>query len=718
MKRLLHSISKLLCCCGGPNDVKQKVRTRKDLRAEFELLQQQLAKSKEGYDGIKEEESPLDLNYQPFTSKDYFRDQAARYIQPIIRGFLGRRRAFRAWLEAVEEADRYWLYQQWLRDEEERIRRLREELRQQYIVGYVGDLVDTSVQLVVQAHEACLTIQRTWRGHRCRLRLPRKPLPKPKRLVRIVQKGRFDPNTLRRVWARDVYEPDSKPYIHNTDFGYEKYDIWEHAAAPPEGREHGLITRKVLMHTEEEREQFVLSHDKHAWVGVPVGTMDKEERKKKIPEDIALRNSISPLRERDRKSMVQSNKQAQTESTPKKLPDDKSLPPSAIGRYLHRLGYDVSQEIQLDSLPFLSQRNRNKTLSEHTLKYLGREVVRPPLFTLKYDPLTGQLLIYKRGEDGVGWRRVRDNQRVSLGGALEKEPPLPLQTLPPSLAPLLPPPSVYEQRSGYIEVQNKFMAEGGGYVKGEREKFIDKFISPSAPAGSWVTGGFADGVGGGWLEAGSSFVTDPALQSQAGSDVGYPALNASAPSMLAPPVIQFSRTGSPIRGGRKVLALKTALEEQERGRSAPPPNSSQILKNKNAHESTLGMRLRGPLMGPMGESAEGSMTSSYFDPELLFTLLEKEGKEMKDQEVWERFRTLALERDKLTRRSTIRPTISLGGDDTGAEEWEEGEVWSRALFRPPKEIVSRLNIRPRRKENYKLKYEWIPQPLVHNAVNN
>ncbi|RYH21316.1 hypothetical protein EON65_20970, partial [archaeon] len=422
-----------------------------------------------------------------------------------------------------------------------------------------------SAQLVTQASEACLTIQRTWRGHRCRMRLPRKSLPKPKRLVKIVQKGRFDPNTLRRVWARDVYEPDSKPYIHNTDFGYAHYDIWEHAASPPEGRDHGLITRKVLMHADNEREQFVLAHDKHAWVGVPVGTMDKEERKKKVPEDIALRNSISPLKPSGRKSMSQNKSTPNQSIKPTPTPvSSKSFPPSAIGRYLHRMGYDVSQEIQLDSLPFLSQRNRNKSLSAHTIRYLGREVVRPPLLTLKYDPLTGQLLIFKRGDDGVGWRRLRDNQPVSSGGVLEKEPPLPLQTLPPSLAPLLPPPSVYEQRSGYIEVQNKFMAEGGGYVKGEREKFISKFITPAARAGS--VGGLGDRIEGGWLDGGSSFVTDPALQSQTGSDgglLGYSMMDASAPNVFAPPIIQFSRTGSPIRGGRKILTLKTALEEQE-----------------------------------------------------------------------------------------------------------------------------------------------------------
>ncbi|RYH21315.1 hypothetical protein EON65_20965 [archaeon] len=126
---MISSIMKAFCCCGSSTDVK-KARTRKDLRAELEQLRN-LTNKKEGYGDIKEDDNPLDLNYQSSISKDYFHDQAARRIQPIIRGFLGRRQAFRAWLEAIEDADKYWLYQQWLRDEEERIRRLREQYRQE-----------------------------------------------------------------------------------------------------------------------------------------------------------------------------------------------------------------------------------------------------------------------------------------------------------------------------------------------------------------------------------------------------------------------------------------------------------------------------------------------------------------------------------------------------------------------------------------------------------
>jgi hypothetical protein len=50
---------------------------------------------------------------------------------------------------------------------------------------------------------------------------------------------------LRRVWARSHYEPSTSTYLHNTDFGYLEYDMWEHMNQPPEGETVGLKIRKV-----------------------------------------------------------------------------------------------------------------------------------------------------------------------------------------------------------------------------------------------------------------------------------------------------------------------------------------------------------------------------------------------------------------------------------------------------------------------------------------
>lgn len=63
-------------------------------------------------------------------------------------------------------------------------------------------------------------------------------------------------------------------------------------------------------------------------------------------------------------------------------------------------------------------------------------------------------------------------------------------------------------------------------------------------------------------------------------------------------------------------------------------------------------------------------------------------------------------------------TTSGGGGDDDYDSDEE--MWrSRSVYRAGKEAIKQAKVWPKKpKINYKLRYTWIPQPLVHNAVNN
>jgi hypothetical protein len=50
-------------------------------------------------------------------------------LQAVVRGLIGRAKAYRRWLELLDEANAYWGYLQYLKDEEERIRKIREQAR-------------------------------------------------------------------------------------------------------------------------------------------------------------------------------------------------------------------------------------------------------------------------------------------------------------------------------------------------------------------------------------------------------------------------------------------------------------------------------------------------------------------------------------------------------------------------------------------------------------
>lgn len=97
------------------------------------------------------------------------------------------------------------------------------------------------------------------------------------------------PETLRRVWARSLFEPSlDTSYLHSTDIGYKHFDLWTHTHHPPRGEAHGLRTRKITLPVSDADQEktrlgitvFAATDDKHAWMGVPVGLedVDRQER--------------------------------------------------------------------------------------------------------------------------------------------------------------------------------------------------------------------------------------------------------------------------------------------------------------------------------------------------------------------------------------------------------------------------------------------------------
>lgn len=131
LKQTMKWIARL-CCCSclyGSAKIKEKKKkkTRGDLRRE--LLEQQRPLMDQS---LLDDMPP---QYEEGESADFLeaerRDKAARPIQAIVRGFLARQRFLALWMEAIEEADKYWLYQYWLQAEEERLRRLRARARKE-----------------------------------------------------------------------------------------------------------------------------------------------------------------------------------------------------------------------------------------------------------------------------------------------------------------------------------------------------------------------------------------------------------------------------------------------------------------------------------------------------------------------------------------------------------------------------------------------------------
>lgn len=263
-----------------------------------------------------------------------------------------------------------------------------------------------------------------------------------KRIRKKILPGRFPPATLRRVWARELFEPIDG-FLHNTDKGYLKYDLWEHVDIPPEGLEHGLRTRKVKAFTRTANDSLILARDGHAWVGLPTKwetVQEKKERliKEKAQHADAVRWAMSPYQPQSEPVKAE---QAKAEPVPV-IGTEGVLGEAAVSRSLERFGYSEA--------PAAASR---AGASAARAKGTGTAAA-PKIGDKMYDPSTGNLLTYRRALDGLHWR-TSDMKRVHLKGPLDDIPLLPLDPPHVSLGYELSYPSIRQLKSGFIEVRGE-----------------------------------------------------------------------------------------------------------------------------------------------------------------------------------------------------------------------------------------------------------------------
>lgn len=242
---------------------------------------------------------------------------------------------------------------------------------------------------------------------------------------------------------------------------------------------------------------------------------------------------------------------------------------------------------------------------------------------------------------------------------------------------------------------------------------------------------------------------NPANPGQAPSQVlGGPSLNAASVMTVPGSGVRYSAAGFPIRGARKPYASGATLL---RGVSERPSEQNWRYNElastyRSKAESDFGSK-RAPLrkqgttktaISSAGQSVESG--SSW----------NRDGDKWKSSN-WgqlkrgvERLANIAASDAGIqstiyrAATNTTLPTYGSGLEledqnldftsaqrdkqDTaaGSDEDSEEEMWrSRSVYRVSKDAAVKVGVWPRRpKQSYKLRYTWVPQPLVHNAVNN
>jgi len=227
-----------------------------------------------------------------------------------------------------------------------------------------------------------------------------------------------------------------------------------------------------------------------------------------------------------------------------------------------------------------------------------------------------------------------------------------------------------------------------------------------------------------------------------GGLIGLGGSMVSYDSAGVPTNVRFTADGTPIRGARKPYSRGAApsaarplmpyasVTESYRGQpgsylgsdfgAATGPNSRKSVLTQNsqsqldvsgASDMSGAKKWKTSAWGKLKQGVEGFNEVSATDPTLRNKVFQA-----------------ALQGSLASSSASGLEDVDL--DFTGAREQSsqvdedsvdsDEEMWrSRALYKPNKNYVNKLGVWPRPPaKHYKLRYTWIPQPLLHNAVNN
>lgn len=215
----------------------------------------------------------------------------------------------------------------------------------------------------------------------------------------------------------------------------------------------------------------------------------------------------------------------------------------------------------------------------------------------------------------------------------------------------------------------------------------------------------------------------------------------SMDSAGVPSNVRYTKDGTPIRGARKPY-VRTG------GPIKPPPMPYAALTE--TYKGRPGSQFE-VNQGAAGVSRKSAVSGSSFPSQLnSANVSSKSNKGKWKSSAWgklkqgvEDFNQVSAQDPSLQGKlfqaalQSSQTSSSIGYEDydldfaAGQRDEDEGnnsdgsadsdeDMWrSRSLYKPSKKAVTKLGVWPRPpKQNYKLRYTWIPQPLLHNAVNN
>jgi hypothetical protein len=422
---------------------------------------------------------------------------------------------------------------------------------------------------------------------------------------------------------------------------------------------------KALVRSERQKE--ALLNDRHSWVGIPVGYESELEMKftesQIEPDNVSKLRSSSPY-----KSSTFQSSTAGTSSDSEDSDDDVVRDESD----------DVVDFSKIESKTITSKPRTEKQILQE-IESLGFSSLAmdpilatgaPPLGTFSYDPQTGRRIVHKGNNRWIGVLNPNfvvhynnhvygiDQEKGNDGDNLSTQESLDISLVGSS---------VQDHQSGTITLTNySLQNENSMFLREHKTLFMETFSHRS-------------------------------LRSYNGlhSTTYYDKL------LIKPSTTSFKDDGA-------------AVMDNNRGLSS--------------HVRTSGSRMTSPslMRNIVSSSPHSTLRGTNNTKRVLSSWTQL--KNSADRMI--RMKGVDLENDSLpsdnesiffNNQSNVAKNINNNNDFFSNVDYDsDEEMWrSRSLFKPRKAIEPKVVVwkRPTQK-HYKLKYSWLPQPLVHNAVNN
>lgn len=461
--------------------------------------------------------------------------------------------------------------------------------------------------------------------------------------------------------------------------------MWEHADKPPKGRDYGLKTYKVIAVPRNEKEMNILQTDHNAWVGLPIAFTPFSEY-------------VEEKRLAQRKTMSQLEFTTQT-MTPYGHPvvplsPLKSKKPVELMLRLNKESYAFATAAEKEMTAALKHQAETETEEDRRLR----------LKASKFNDHSGTLRAIRSRK----WRLEADQYftRVAEEGDDEQELEEDLFATGSVLQELE---QQRQQQQYESDHPNEYKVSKGVVRRGARKplsKSQRNALREKAGAGARVQ--VYDTESGARLNVTSKY------------DVCAAHLSVEEPRLKW--LQELARQNNYSASQREYVKLRNQFihkhepfgkQQQAQQQQSAVPGGQNTLTNtsngrvltitKGTHRDGQGMVRTNSAWGGTNNSSTWGKIKSHVQSQMDarhaatdITARQKRGRTLDPSEF-------------------IHNMIGTGVLESDVDAYIS--VWGRQVYKPPKEIKSRARVwavRPR--QHYKLRYTWLPQPMLRPAV--